>query len=46
MQLLDSCDFDPRSLRDMALAFRPEVFAEEMKREIEMFLSRGDAGYA
>jgi glycosyltransferase involved in cell wall biosynthesis len=42
MQLLDSCDFDPRSLRDMALPFRPEVFAEAMRSEVETFLSRGD----
>lgn len=43
MQLMESIDFNPRSLRDMALAFRPEVFIEMFRREVEAFLGEADA---
>jgi glycosyltransferase involved in cell wall biosynthesis len=46
MDLIESIDFNPRRLRDMALAFRPEVFTERMGREVETVLSRGGAGHA
>jgi len=42
MDLIEGSKFDPRSLRDMALGFRPEVFREKFKAEVERCLKRAE----